>query len=111
MRRPSRIRSLTVAGAAILLAVMSTPAQAHEPWDDGSVPPPPPSSPADGYSGNMHLLSTAAHTGGVNSDLAFSGDLVFAGHYGGFRIIDISGPGTPVELADVHCNGPQGDVS
>ena len=60
---------------------------------------------------NMHLLSTAAHTGGVNSDLAFSGNLVFAGHYGGFRIIDISDPGQPVEMADVHCNGPQGDVS
>ena len=111
MRRPSRIRSLAVAGAAVLLAVMASPAQAHEPWDDGSVPPPPPSSPADGYSQNMHLLGTDAHTGGVNSDLAFSGNLVYAGHYGGFRIIDISEPGSPAELADVHCNGPQGDVS
>jgi len=59
----------------------------------------------------MHLLSTASHTGGVNSDLAFKGTLAFAGHYGGFRVIDLAEPGAPVELADVHCNGPQGDVT
>ncbi|MGH8939677.1 MAG: LVIVD repeat-containing protein, partial [Actinomycetes bacterium] len=65
----------------------------------------------DGYSRDMHLLGTSEHTGGVNSDLAFKGDLVFAGHYGGFRVIDVSEPGAPVEMADVHCPGPQGDVS
>jgi hypothetical protein len=96
--------------AALLIATVS-PASAHEPWDDGSVPPPPPASPADGVSRNMHLLSTAEHRGGVNSDLAFKGTLAFAGHYGGFRIIDLADPGSPVEVADVHCNGPQGDVT
>ena len=96
--------------AALFIATVS-PAAAHEPWDDGSVPPPPPASPADGVSGNMHLLSTDEHRGGVNSDLAFKGTLAFAGHYGGFRIIDLANPGSPVEVADVHCNGPQGDVT
>lgn len=96
--------------AALVIATVS-PAVAHEPWDDGSVPPPPPASPADGVSKNMHLLSTAEHRGGVNSDLAFQGSLAFAGHYGGFRIIDLADPGSPVEVADVHCNGPQGDVT
>ena len=96
--------------AALFIATVS-PAAAHEPWDDGSVPPPPPASPADGVSGNMHLLSTDEHRGGVNSDLAFKGTLAFAGHYGGFRIIDLADPGSPVEVADVHCNGPQGDVT
>ena len=96
--------------AALCIATMS-PASAHEPWDDGSIPPPPPASPADGVSKNMHLLSTAEHRGGVNSDLAFKGTLAFAGHYGGFRIIDLAEPGSPVEVADVHCNGPQGDVT
>lgn len=96
--------------AALLIATVS-PASAHEPWDDGSIPPPPPASPADGVSPNMHLLSTAEHRGGVNSDLAFKGTLAFAGHYGGFRIIDLAEPGSPVEVADVHCNGPQGDVT
>ena len=97
--------------AAALLVASAAPAVAHEPWDDGSVPPPPPASPADGVSPNMHLLSTAEHRGGVNSDLAFKGTVAFAGHYGGFRVIDLADPGTPVELADVHCNGPQGDVT
>jgi hypothetical protein len=59
----------------------------------------------------MHLLSISEHRGSVNSDLAFKGDLAFAGHYGGFRVLDLSEPGEPVELADVHCNGPQGDVT
>ena len=97
--------------AAALVIATVAPAAAHEPWDDGSVPPPPPASPADGVSGNMHLLSTDEHRGGVNSDLAFKGTLTFAGHYGGFRIIDLANPGSPVEVADVHCNGPQGDVT
>ena len=97
--------------AAALLVATATPAVAHEPWDDGSIPPPPPASPADGVSKNMKLLSTAQHTGGVNSDLAFKGTLAFAGHYGGFRVIDLADPGSPVEIADVHCNGPQGDVT
>lgn len=96
---------------AALGAATALPATAHEPWEDGSIPPPPPASPADGYSQNMHLLSTSEHRGGVNSDLAFKGTLAFAGHYGGFRVIDLSEPGNPVELADVHCNGPQGDVT
>jgi hypothetical protein len=93
------------------MAAVAYPAAAHEPWDDGTIPPPPPASPADGYSKDMHLLSTSEHTGGVNSDLAFKGTIAFAGHYGGFRVIDLAEPGEPVELADVHCNGPQGDVT
>ena len=108
MRRPRILVGLAV---AVMATATALPATAHEPWDDGSVPPPPPASPADGYSQNMHLLSTAEHRGGVNSDLAFKGTLAFAGHYGGFRIIDLADPGEPVEVADVHCNGPQGDVT
>lgn len=105
-----RARAL-IALAAASLVLTASPALAHEPWDDGSIPPPPPASPADGYSATMHLLSTSEHRGGVNSDLAFKGNLAFAGHYGGFRVIDLGNPGSPVELADVHCNGPQGDVT
>ena len=106
-----QIRALVVVAAATLALATALPASAHEPWDDGSIPPPPPASAADGYSKDMHLLSTSALTGGVNSDLAFKGTLAFAGLYGGFRVIDLAEPGEPVELADVHCNGPQGDVT
>ena len=106
-----QLRALVAVAAAAVAMATALPAAAHEPWDDGSIPPPPPASAADGYSKDMHLLSTSAHTGGVNSDLAFKGTLAFAGHYGGFRVIDLAEPGSPVELADVHCNGPQGDVT
>jgi hypothetical protein len=108
MRHP---RILIGLAAVVLGATTALPATAHEPWDDGSIPPPPPASPADGYSQSMHLLSTSEHRGGVNSDLAFKGTLAFAGHYGGFRVIDLADPEAPVEVADVHCNGPQGDVT
>jgi len=47
----------------------------------------------------------------INSDLAFWGRLAFQGSYDGFRIVDISAPGNPKEIADVACNGNQGDVS
>ena len=108
MRHP---RILVGLAATALAATTALPATAHEPWDDESIPPPPPASAADGISKDMHLLSTDEHRGGVNSDLAFKGTLAFAGHYGGFRIIDLAEPGAPVEVADVHCNGPQGDVT
>ena len=47
----------------------------------------------------------------VNSDLAFSGNLAFQGHYDGFRIIDISSPANPREISFTDCNGNQGDVA
>ncbi|HEX2090681.1 MAG TPA: hypothetical protein VHI54_12290 [Actinomycetota bacterium] len=48
--------------------------------------------------------------GTVNSDLAFWGNLAFHGRYDGFRVIDISDPGRPTEIARVDCPGAQGDV-
>jgi hypothetical protein len=45
-----------------------------------------------------------------NSDLAFWGDLAFAGNYNGFRIIDISRPRRPRNVSVVSCRGPQNDV-
>ncbi|HXF58137.1 MAG TPA: hypothetical protein VNO34_11320 [Actinomycetota bacterium] len=46
----------------------------------------------------------------INSDLAFWGRLAFNGNYDGFRVIDISDPDNPVELAHPRCNGDQGDI-
>jgi hypothetical protein len=45
------------------------------------------------------------------SDFAFWGDLLYAGNYDGFRIIDIADPSQPAVLSDVKCRGPQGDPS
>jgi hypothetical protein len=46
-----------------------------------------------------------------NSDLAFWGDKVYAGHYDGFQIIDGSSPGNPKVITDFACPGSQHDVS
>ncbi len=60
---------------------------------------------------NMTLQANSDKDGTVNSDLAFWGNLAFAGNYDGFRIIDISKPSAPSVLVDYFCRGPQNDVS
>jgi hypothetical protein len=46
----------------------------------------------------------------INSDIAFWGKLAFNGNYNGWRVIDVSDPKNPVELAHPECNGDQGDI-
>ncbi len=46
-----------------------------------------------------------------NSDLAFWGNRVYAGHYDGFQIVDASDPENPRQLVDYPCPGSQHDVS
>src|SRR5206468_8118615 len=46
----------------------------------------------------------------INSDIAFQRNLAFNGNYDGWRVIDISDPDNPVELAHPSCNGDQGDI-
>jgi len=46
----------------------------------------------------------------ANSDLAFWGNRAFVGDYDGFRVVDISDPDAPAEIARARCNGDQGDV-
>jgi hypothetical protein len=48
---------------------------------------------------------------GTNSDLAFWENLAAAGHFGGFRLINISKPEKPVLITDFPCNGGQSDMS
>jgi hypothetical protein len=66
--------------------------------------------PTDAGSLNMSHLSNSPKAGTTNSDLAFWGNLVYAGNYDGFRIIDVSSPTRPVVLSDFRCVGPQNDV-
>jgi len=47
----------------------------------------------------------------ANSDLAFSGSLVFIGNFNGFNTYDIETPKKAQLLASVVCPGGQGDVS
>src|SRR5215204_1257571 len=105
-----------LAAAALTLACREPPTSVrttsdgpryHEedPTDPGAAGP-------DVQSKNVKLLANVA---GVESrtstDLAFAGRYVYAGDYGGFRIIDVSDPESPRIVSDVACNGAQGDVS
>jgi hypothetical protein len=63
------------------------------------------------HSQNMHFLANIPSLGPTNSDLAFWDNYVFAGNYGGFRVIDVSDPENPVVVANVNCPGPQNDIS
>jgi hypothetical protein len=47
----------------------------------------------------------------ANSDIAFSGNLMFAGNYHGFNIYDIEVARKPRLISSVVCPGGQGDVS
>ena len=68
------------------------------------------SAPAAPGALNMTLVGNADKEGTVNTDLAFRGNLLYAGNFNGFRILNISGP-QPQPIADISCRGPQGDVS
>jgi LVIVD repeat-containing protein len=59
----------------------------------------------------FHVGNSKPSSPTVNSDLAFWGNLVYAGNYNGFRIIDVADPSHPNELVDYPCRGPQNDVS
>ena len=65
---------------------------------------------AEPTSKDMRHLANSSNPGVTNSDLAFWQELAFAGDYKGFRILDISSPSKPRVLANVRCNGSQGDV-
>ena len=73
----------------------------------------------DPQSRNIHAIGESLRPGGVtdpvgwdtrNTDLAFWGRVAIQGRYDGFRVIDISAPGNPRELAYFQCVSDQGDV-
>jgi hypothetical protein len=64
-----------------------------------------------GYSPRSNTPNLPGLTFTANSDLAFSGNYAFQGHYEGFRIIDVSSPANPREISFTDCNGNQGDVA
>jgi hypothetical protein len=66
--------------------------------------------PAGAGRGGLALVGNSDKDGTTNSDLAFWGNLAYAGNYSGFRILDIRGD-QPRTVVDFACNGPQNDVS
>jgi hypothetical protein len=63
-----------------------------------------------GHSPHQASFNDPAATRHVNSDLAFWGRLAFNGNYDGFRVLDLSNPRSPREIAHERCNGDQGDI-
>ncbi|MDP9436443.1 MAG: hypothetical protein M3P93_15130 [Actinomycetota bacterium] len=104
-----RLRRVLLAATALAVALPGT-ALAHDEDHPGRYIPSPESA-----SHNLKLLASSDKTAVAptyrNSDLAFKGDLVFAGNYEGFRVLDVSEPESPRVLADVPCAGAQHDVS
>ena len=63
-----------------------------------------------GYSAR-NVPYTGTGSGVYNSDLAFKDNLVFAGTYEGFRVIDVTDKANPTEIVNyTGCNVGQGDV-
>ena len=94
------MRKLALLAAAAVSLALGAVASAHQFTTNTA---------SAGASG-MTLVGNADKDGTVNSDLAFNGSLAYAGHYGGFRILDITGD-QPQTIVDRVCRGPQGDVS
>lgn len=105
-----RLAVATVVALVLSSAIATTAGADPEPIGDhtgsGSTGP-------DQHSGNLHLLSNTGPSAPnvTQSDMAFDGKYAYVGNYAGFRIFDIKAPGNPKLVADVACNGSQGDVS
>jgi hypothetical protein len=91
-----------VAGVLLVLLAAATPASAahaDHARSENLVPLGESAQPGSYEAGNGH------------TDLAFWGTRAYQGSEDGFRILDISDPANIRQLADVACNGTQGDVS
>ncbi|MGQ0520058.1 MAG: LVIVD repeat-containing protein [Actinomycetota bacterium] len=104
-----RVRKVLMAAVLMMSVMAATPAGAHDP--EGVHTGPGAAGPTL-VSEKMKPRATLPRSAdAVQSDFAFVGKLAFAGNFLGFRVLDISDPANPLQVADVRCNGPQGDVS
>src|SRR3954451_11115405 len=64
---------------------------------------------------NLKVLSKTPPSekfkGGINSDLAFTGNYVIQGSYSGYQVWDISNPNAPTLKTAYYCPASQSDVS
>jgi len=108
-------RALLAVTGLVALLVGASPAAAHDPEgehaQESATFGPDLMSPNMRLLANLPLRNRPENVSVAGSDLAFWGDRAYAGNYGGFRILDVSRPANPRELADVRCFGPQNDVS
>jgi hypothetical protein len=127
-RSKSAIRLVPALAAAALLAggCASAPAAGPAPATGVGMSTTPPSpDPRIGLraglhdagqaSWNLRLVSTvpspAPFAGATNSDLAFSGNMVFQGNYNGFMVWDVSDPARPALRTRYLCPASQSDIS
>lgn len=68
-------------------------------------------TPARPAEGNRPAQPPRIQYGTTNSDLAFSGNHLFAGNYNGINFYDIDNPTKTILRASLVCPGGQGDVS
>ena len=103
-----RLRKALPVGAVALLCAMPAIAPAHT-TDQEATGGAGLTSGGDAFN-NFTLKGASPLTNVTSSDIAFWGTRAYVGNYGGFRIFDISGE-VPVQLANVLCEGAQGDPS
>jgi hypothetical protein len=102
-----RVKRVVFCLVGLVALAVAAPANAGHPGEDAASA----AVVANSGSQNMELLANVPKSGTTNSDLAFWGNLVYAGNYNGFRIIDASDPRSPQVLSDYSCPGPQSDVA
>jgi hypothetical protein len=110
----------TTAAAVLVAFALAAPAAAHDgafqdAWWMGENHPGWYWESQESQTANVKLVGSVDRTRRDstyrNSDLAFWGEKVYAGHYDGFQIIDASDPENPEQVVDFACPGSQHDVS
>jgi hypothetical protein len=110
----------TATAAALVALALAAPAAAHDgafgsAWWMGEDHPGWYWESQESQSENLNMIGSISRTRASssyrNSDLAFWGDKVYAGHYDGFQIVDASDPENPAQIVDFACPGSQHDVS
>jgi uncharacterized protein (DUF305 family) len=108
------------AGQAILnlelVATLPKPPGFYDPRNPAGLPPDPVDAAEDAEEGEEDEDTDeedprSSFLDFSNTDMAFSGRVIFAGSYHGFNIYQLQDDGAPKQLSSVVCPGGQGDVS
>ena len=105
LRASLRAVAIAVIGAVCVLPTNAPAHMQHAGSSDGSG-----LAPVGDVFNNFLLKAAFPLPTATSSDIAFWGNRAYAGNYAGFRIFDITNE-QPTLLADVVCDGAQGDPS
>ena len=108
--RPMLVAAICV--ATVLAGGAMAGADPGEEHGHDGIPVPVPTLPlTPPGAANFTFMDAVDRDGTINSDIAFYGQRAYVGTYDGFRIVDISDPGSLKVLSDTKCRANQGDVS